>query len=184
MTNTHQDLILKCKQICLHLDMTAEFELYKGIHPGEVIERLLNKRGISQRPFALSLPEHPQTFNAILKGKRSLNTPLSVKIEKALDLEEGSLMTLQVHYDIQQERLKTQGPGPKLRRILFWDSDMSKIDWQQHAKFIIERVYERGTKEERDEIDRFYGLERVKELIHDLPMTASGNLVLMPHLSR
>ena len=164
--------------------MTAEFELYKGIHPGEVIERLLNKRGISQRPFALSLPEHPQTFNAILKGKRSLNTPLSVKIEKALDLEEGSLMTLQVHYDIQQERLKTQGPGPKLRRILFWDSDMSKIDWQQHAKFIIERVYERGTKEERDEIDRFYGLEMVKELIHDLPMTASGNLVLMPHLSR
>jgi len=107
------DLILKCKQICLHLDMTEEFELYRGIHPGEVIERLLNKRNINQRPFALSLPEHPQTFNAILKGRRSLNTPLSLKIEKALDLEEGSLMTLQVYYDIQQERLKTQGAGPK-----------------------------------------------------------------------
>jgi len=61
---------------------------------------------------------------------------------------------------------------------------MSKIDWQQHAKFVIERVYERGTREERDEIDRFYGLERVKEVIHDQPLTASGNLVLMPHLSR
>jgi len=174
--------ILKCKQICLHLDMTAEFELYKGTHPGKVIERLLNKRNINQRPFALALPEHPQTFNAILKGKRSLNTPLSLKIEKALNLEEGSLMTLQVHYDIKIERLRTQGPGPKFRKILFWDSDLSTVDWEKHDEFIIKRVYERGTQEERDEIDRFYGRERVEAVIKGLAMTESGNLLLMPHL--
>src|ERR1700761_321491 len=114
MTNTQSDLILKCKQICLHLDMTEEFESYKGIHPGKVIERLLDKRNISQRPFALSLGEHRQTFNAIIRGRRALNTPLSIKIERELGLEEGSLMTLQIHYDIKQERLRTQGPGPNL----------------------------------------------------------------------
>ncbi|MDP9079967.1 MAG: plasmid maintenance system antidote protein [Bacteroidota bacterium] len=184
MTNTQQDSILKCKQICLHLNMTEEFESFKGIHPGKVIARLLDKRNISQRPFALALPEHPQTFNAILKGKRSLNTPLSLKIEKALDLEEGSLMTLQVHYDIKQERLTTQGPGPSLRKILFWDSDMTLVDWQQHEQFIIKRVYERGDQIDRDEVDRYYGLEKVNEVLNGLPRTPSGKLAIMPHLSR
>lgn len=181
---TIPDPTLKYKQICLHLNMSEEFESYKGIHPGKVIERLLKKRDLNQRQFALSLPEHPQTFNAILKGKRSLNTPLSLKIERALNLDEGALMTLQIFYDIKLERLRNQGQLPNLRKILFWDTDMSKIDWHQHDKFIIKRIYERGTKEERDEIDQFYGLERVNEVIHDLPMTTSGNTLLMPHLKR
>lgn len=184
MMDTTLNPILKYKQICLHLNMTKEFESYKGIHPGKVIERLLSKRNISQRSFALSLPEFPQTFNQILKAKRSLNIALALKIERALDLEEGSLMTLQVHYDLKLERLKTQGPGPNLRAILFWDIDMSKIDWQKRAEYVIQRVYERGDQSERDEVDRYYGLEKVNQVIKGLPRTTSGNLVVMPHLVR
>jgi len=184
MSNTPQDSILKYKQICLHLNMTAEFESYKGIHPGKVIARLLDKRNISQRPFALALPEHPQTFNAILKGKRSLNTPLSLKIEKALDLEEGSLMTLQVHYDIKQERLRTQGPGPNLPKVLFWDVDITKIDWEKSYKFVIKRIYERGDKNEQEIVNRYYGTDKVNEVIAGRPLTETGNLVFMPHALR
>jgi plasmid maintenance system antidote protein VapI len=44
--------------------MIKRFEKYKGIHPGIILERELKKRAIKQRPFALSLDEHPQTFNA------------------------------------------------------------------------------------------------------------------------
>src|ERR1700744_5114146 len=131
MTNLLADPILKYKQICLYLNMTAEFESYKGTHPGKVVEYILNERGISQRSFALSLPEFPKTFNAILKGKRNLNISLALKIERALGLEEGSLMTLQVHYDLKLERLRVQGPGPDLPKVLFWDVDMSKIDWEK-----------------------------------------------------
>lgn len=164
--------------------MIAEFESYKGVHPGKVIERMLDKRGISQRSFALSLPEHPQTFNAILKEKRSLNIPLSLKIEKALDLEEGSLMTLQIHYDIKQERLRRQGPGPNIPPVIFWDVDMSKIDWEKRAEYVIKRVYERGNQAERNEIDRYYGVEKVNEVLSGLTRTPSGNLAIMTHLSR
>jgi plasmid maintenance system antidote protein VapI len=162
--------------------MTDEFEFYKGIHPGKVIERLLIKRNINQREFALSLPAHLQTFNAILKAKYNLKIPLSIKVERALDLEEGSLMTLQVHYDIKKERLRTQGPGPDLPKGLFWDVDMSKIEWARRPEFVIKRVYERGNKSERDEVDRFYGLERVNEVLKGLPRTPSANLFIMPHL--
>ncbi|TSJ40938.1 plasmid maintenance system antidote protein [Mucilaginibacter corticis] len=164
--------------------MTQEFESYKGIHPGKVIERLLTKRNINQRPFALALPEHPQTFNAILKGKRSLNIGLALKIERALDLEEGSLMTLQVHYDLKLERLRTQGPGPNIPPVIFWDVDMSKIDWEKRAEYVIRRVYERGDQAMRNEIDRYYGIEKVNEILSGLNRTASGNLPIMPHLKR
>ena len=65
--------------------MCFKLEKYKGIHPGIILERLLAKKEISQRPFALSLGEHPQTINAITKGRRNLNTALALKIEAALD---------------------------------------------------------------------------------------------------
>ena len=73
------------------------FEKYKGIHPGIVLDRELKKRSIRQRPFALSLNEHPQTFNAITKGKRGISTPLALKIEQELGLEEGTLVILQAY---------------------------------------------------------------------------------------
>ena len=79
-------------------------EKYKGIHPGFVLKRELEKRNLKQRPFALSLNEHPQTLNAITKGKRHLNTALALKIEKALGMKEGTLVLLQAYHDIQLER--------------------------------------------------------------------------------
>jgi plasmid maintenance system antidote protein VapI len=160
--------------------MTKELEKYKGLHPGAILDRLLKKRKISQRPFALSLPEHPQTLNAITKGKRDLNTPLSLKIEKALDLEEGTLMTLQVYYDIQMEKKKTSAKSPELnnlRKTLFWDTDIHKIDWEMHYKYVIRRVFERGNEEEKKELIRFYGQDKIDEAIQNLP-------AFMSHLNK
>jgi len=71
-------------------------EKYKGIHPGVVLARELKRRAIKQRPFALAIGEYPQTFNSIIKGKRSMNTGLALKIENELGLEEGTLPLLQV----------------------------------------------------------------------------------------
>ena len=88
--------------------MSTLIDKYKGIHPGIILERLLNKKGISQRPFALSIDEYPQTINAISKGKRKLNTPLALKIEKKLNLEEGTLALLQTYFDIKEEKNKVE----------------------------------------------------------------------------
>lgn len=77
---------------------------YKGIHPGIVLEREFKKRSLKQRPFAIAINEHPQTLNAITKGKRSLNTALALKIEEKMGLEEGILAILQTYYDIRIEK--------------------------------------------------------------------------------
>ncbi|WP_432221768.1 helix-turn-helix transcriptional regulator [Flavobacterium sp. TMP13] len=145
--------------------MKSLIEKYKGIHPGIILERLLSKKAISQRPFAISIGEHPQTINAITKGRRKLNIALALKIEEKLDLEEGSLALLQTYFDIKEEKSKAKQNIPDLtllRKSLFWDTDISKIDWQSQAVAVIKRIFERGNDIEKEEIKRFYKSARIK----------------------
>ena len=158
--------------------MISRFEKYKGIHPGIIIARELSKRSIKQRPFALSIGEHPQTFNAIAKGRRSINTPIALKIEKALDLEEGTLLILQAFYDIKLEKQKKEDYKPDLntlRKSLFWDTDIQKIDWDKQYKAIIQRVFERGNEDEKNELTKFYGKAKLRAALN-APKTQSITL--------
>jgi hypothetical protein len=112
--------------------------------------------------------EYPQTLGAITKGKRNMNTPLSLKIEAALDLPEGYFMTLQIFHEIKEEKARQVNSHPDFSRIrsgLFWDTDINKINWNRQRKAVIERVFERGNEQEKNEIRRFYGDEVVNEIL-------------------
>jgi plasmid maintenance system antidote protein VapI len=152
--------------------MKTILDTIKGIHPGYVLERELEKRHLRKGRFALSLGEFPQTLTAITKGKRRMNTTLALKIEKLLAIEEGYFMVLQVYYDIEQEKkkerqLNTQKPNLSLlRKVLFWDTDIEKIDWQKQKKAVIMRVFERGNEEEKKEISRYYGFDTVNAILN------------------
>lgn len=151
--------------------MNLRFNKYKGIHPGIVIERELKRRSIKQRPFALLLQEHPQTFNAIAKGKRGLSTGLALKIERELGLEEGALVLLQAYYDIEKIKEKEKSSSPNLlvlNKALFWDTDFEQIDWTRQALAVIQRVFERGDENEKEEIIRFYGAKKVEHTLKKL----------------
>lgn len=148
-------------------------DIIKGIHPGYVLERELEKRHVRKGQFALSIGEFPQTLTAITKGKRRMNTPLALKIEKLLAIEEGYFMVLQVYYDIEQEKkkenkqLNAQKPNlSQLRKVLFWDTDIKKIDWRRQKKAVIKRIFERGNEEEKKEITRFYGFDTVNSILN------------------
>jgi len=121
----------------------------------------MKKKKLAKGKFAQSIDEFPQTLVAIIKGKRRMNPALSLKIEQALDWEEGFLMVLQVYYDIEQEKKKqAKNYHPdlsKIRPIIFWDTDMANIDWNKNKQTIINRIFERGNEQEITEIIRFYG---------------------------
>lgn len=129
-----------------------------------VLERELKKRNLKKGPFALSLQVYPQTLNDITKGKRGIPTALSLKIDKALGLEEGTMHLLQAYFEIQNEKYKQQEHPDMtvIRKILFWDTDIDKINWRAQYKSIIERIFERGNDDEKIEILRFYGKEKIK----------------------
>lgn len=149
--------------------MEKRLERFKGIHPGVILERELKKRAIKPSPFALSIDTHRQIFNAIIKGKRGISVPLSLKVDQALGLEEGTFALLQTFYDIERakEENKTRVSPDlnQLRKVLFWDTDINKIDWMKHSIAVIQRVFERGNQEEQNEIIRFYGKDKVKEAL-------------------
>lgn len=52
-----------------------------------------------------------------------------------------------------------------IRPALFWDTSTDIIDWDQHKKSVIKRVFERGNEEEKNEIIRFYGKTIVESII-------------------
>lgn len=87
---------------------------------------------------------------------------MAVKIERSFGYTEGFLLILQAYYDIEQykNRLKCMSVNgtPRVRKILFWDTDFDKIDWGKHKNMVISRIIERGTEAEKEEIARFYGL--------------------------
>jgi addiction module HigA family antidote len=148
--------------------METVIEKYKGIHPGLILERELKKRNLKKGPFALSLHEYPQTLNGITKGQRGMTPALSLKIDKALGLEEGTMLLLQTYYEIKSEQQKDKSlEVPDLsviRKALFWDTDITKIDWTKQYKTVIQRVFERGDDDEKREILRFYGGDKIKAI--------------------
>lgn len=147
-----------------------QIDIIKGIHPGFILERELAKRHLAKGQFALSLHEFPQTITAITKGKRKMNTALALKIEKALDIDEGFFMILQVYHDIALEKQKEKMARPNLsllRPVLFWDTDVRVIDWKKQQKAVVLRTFERGNSTEKNEIIRFYGREGVDQILKE-----------------
>lgn len=163
--------------------MQPDISILKGIHPGFVVERELKLRGLQKVQFAQSLGEHPQTLVAILKGRRRMNIPLALKIEQSLGFEEGYLMTLQVYYDIKEEKQRMQEqPHPDLSRFrtaLFWDTSIDQIDWQRQKTAIIRRIFERGNRQERAAIARYYGRAVVDAVLKEL-----SNKPTQPHAKK
>lgn len=152
--------------------MHKHITILKGIHPGVVLERELKKRKLTKGRFALSIHEYPQTLGAITKGKRDMNTALSIKIEHELGLEEGYFMTLQVYHDIkklkEQQQLNNKPNLALIRPALFWDTAIDKINWDKQKRAVIKRVFERGNEQEKKEITKFYGTHTVNEVLKQL----------------
>ncbi|WP_343523750.1 plasmid maintenance system antidote protein [Pedobacter sp.] len=141
---------------------------FKGIHPGIVLERELKRKGLKKGPLALSLNEYPQTLNNITKGRRGITAALSIKLDHSLGLEEGTMFLLQAYYEIQKEKDKKDLINKPdlsiIRKILFWDTDFDKINWQKQYRAVIKRVLERGNDDEKNELLRFYGKAKVDEV--------------------
>lgn len=49
----------------------------------------------------------------------------------------------------------------KLSPRAFWDVDMSKLDYENKADFIIRKVFDRGSLEDVAEVLAYYGREKV-----------------------
>lgn len=54
---------------------------------------------------------------------------------------------------------------PILHKRIFWDVDFDKINYEEKAAFVIERVFERGDVEDIRQIRKYYGDEKAKQVL-------------------
>lgn len=54
---------------------------------------------------------------------------------------------------------------PIFNRRIFWDVDFDRIDFDGKASFVIERVFERGDVEDIRNCRRYYGDEKVADVL-------------------
>ena len=70
-------------------------------HPGEILKREIERRGISQRRLAIETTVSPSQLNELLNGKRPLNAETAILMSRALNLEPEQLLTMQMKYDLE-----------------------------------------------------------------------------------
>ena len=63
--------------------------------------------------------------------------------------------------DLSSNNTNTDSQHPILAKELFWDWRFDEIDWRKNYRSIIERVLERGTDDEWEELIRFYGISTI-----------------------
>lgn len=145
--------------------MLPEISDVKGVHPGAILKRELKRRKLKAKDLAISVNEYPQTISAIMQGKRGITPGLSIKLGEELEVQSDYFMLLQASYEVSEasKKMRLNLPKPNVRRVLFWDTDFDKIDWEKQRKAVIKRVFERGNQTEIETISDFYGKEIVKE---------------------
>lgn len=56
-------------------------------------------------------------------------------------------------------------PKPIFHKRIFWDVNFEEIDYDAKASFVIERVFERGDVEDIRQCRRYYGDEKVTDVL-------------------
>jgi hypothetical protein len=67
---------------------------------------------------------------------------------------------------------------PAFHPRLFWDIDMSKLDYDGSADFIIERIFERGDVEDIRQCRRYYGDEKIRKALTNAKWLSLGTIYL------
>ncbi len=61
--------------------------------------------------------------------------------------------------------LERKKDPPILSRVLFWETDYDKIDWDGKASYVIERVVMLGFVEDWRAIQQYYGMDKIREAV-------------------
>lgn len=141
--------------------MQKRFETYKTIPIGKIIRRDLQKRGISQIRMSQQIGVSYSHLNAIINGHRNIGRLLSQKIESLFDYEPHFLLRIQTYQKEQQSIINSiilTGDKPAIRSCVFWDIDISTLDWKKNRGFIKKRVSHYGNAAERAAVNRFYSI--------------------------
>lgn len=84
------------------------------IHPGELLEEILQDRGMSQAAFARAIGISPMRVSHVIRGQRPVTADLALRLGRAFGQSGQFWMNWQVDYDLKVAERKA---GTVLKRI-------------------------------------------------------------------
>lgn len=73
-----------------------------AVHPGEVLQEMLDERSVSQLRFAKHLGTDVARINEICRGRRGISAQMAVLLGKAFGTSPGLWMNLQKNWELSQ----------------------------------------------------------------------------------
>ncbi|MCW3074175.1 MAG: hypothetical protein JWP69_1244 [Flaviaesturariibacter sp.] len=58
---------------------------------------------------------------------------------------------------------------PLLSKSAFWDADLSSLDFDRYERFIITRVFERGSESDQQALLSYYGAQKIRSVLINMP---------------
>ena len=95
---------------------TNNLQSFRPYHPGELIKKELECRGIRQKDFAKRFGLSYSALNELLNAKRPITTEFALFLEAALGVNADLLVRMQTDYNIQVAR-KNNSLREKLNNI-------------------------------------------------------------------
>ena len=78
----------------------ADFTI--AIHPGDILQEMLDERGLTQMFLARHLSTDVARINEICRRRRGISAPRAVMLAKALDTSPGWWLNLQKNWELSQ----------------------------------------------------------------------------------
>lgn len=145
------------------------FLQYQSLDAGSVLKYFLDKENITGKQLAQKSGLPPQRISDFVNNRRRISAEISLKLESALGVgHKGYFYLIQTNHDIYlatRDKLKSTPGLSHIRKEIFWDSDISLIDWHANSKHVIQRIFEYGDEAAIKEIIRFYGIDKVKSTL-------------------
>lgn len=143
-----------------------------SVPAGAILYRIVQQKHMSQTVLAQKTGLIPQRINDLIMGRRRFTPQNSFVLEQTLGIaSQGFFYRIQANHDVYQAQLSFSQAKPDLNILTpttFWDVDLLKLEWMKCKDWAIRRVLEYGTKEEIEELYRFYGRDAFAKIKDDL----------------
>jgi addiction module HigA family antidote len=87
--------------------------IFEEVHPGRILRRELEERGLSAAALALKLRIAPQRVQEIVTGKRAISPETALRLGRFFGNEPEFWLAMQASYDLAMLRATV---GPKIER--------------------------------------------------------------------
>lgn len=140
----------------------CNFMSKKAVHPGIILEGMINDRGVSQRDLASKIDVAYSLLNGIIKGNRNINVSIAMSLESAGFEEALFWLVNQNNFDIEQAN-QDESVVKKNQYIKDWN----KIEANGiiPLSYLIKQNIGIDTSEDVNELYNLYSVENYDGLV-------------------